>query len=449
MKAFFNNRNRTKTPKHSLLLLGLGVFSKFGNMPTKKPKVFVVHLGCAKNQVDAENLVGEMLHAGFTTCDTAAKADYILVNTCGFIEAAKEESINAILAQINGKKPKQKLIVSGCLSGRYGDELVKELPEVDYWVGTYKPGELLKKMGIVAPQTCDAENLPRMNLGGFKHHAYLKIAEGCNRRCAYCAIPLIRGKQVSRSIEDIVAEAQELEKQGVQEITLIAQLLKAILDNTNIPWIRTLYWYPMFVDDELLDLMAKEPRLVKYVDMPIQHASDNVLKNMKRNYRKKELVDILHKIRERIPGVTLRTTVLVGFPGETHEDFEELMDLLEDIQFDHLGGFVFSPEEGTPVMEMDLPTVDESEARARLDAVNDLQEELDAEHAEAMIGKTVRIIIDQVAEESEYHFYGRTEGNSMENDDIVKVLEGDADVGEFRDAIVIDAEPHELIVKLV
>ena len=162
-------------------------------MPTKKPKVFVVHLGCAKNQVDAENLVGEMLHAGFTTCDTAAKADYILVNTCGFIEAAKEESINAILTQINGKKPKQKLIVSGCLSGRYGDELVKELPEVDYWVGTYKPGELLKKMGIVAPQTCNAENLPRMNLGGFKHHAYLKIAEGCNRRCAYCAIPLIRG----------------------------------------------------------------------------------------------------------------------------------------------------------------------------------------------------------------------------------------------------------------
>jgi ribosomal protein S12 methylthiotransferase len=278
---------------------------------------------------------------------------------------------------------------------------------------------------------------------------------------------LIRGKQVSRSIEDIVAEAKELEAQGVQEITLIAQdttyfgrekgkkggtlaqLLKAILDNTNIPWIRTLYWYPMFVDDELLDLMANEPRLVKYVDMPIQHASDNVLKNMKRNYRKKELVDILHKIRERIPGVTLRTTVLVGFPGETHEDFEELMELLEDIQFDHLGGFVFSPEEGTPVMEMDLPAVDESEARARLDAVNDLQEELDAEHAEAMIGKTVRIIIDQVAEESEYHFYGRTEGNSMENDDIVKVLEGDADVGEFRDALVVDAEPHELIVKLV
>lgn len=435
-------------------------------MPTKKPKVFVVHLGCAKNQVDAENLVGEMLRAGFETCESAAKADYILVNTCGFIEAAKEESINTILTYVKGKKAKQKLIVAGCLSGRYGDELMKELPEVDYWTGTYKPGELLNKMGLVAPKNCNAESISRMNLGGFPHHAYLKIAEGCNRRCAYCAIPLIRGKQDSRSIEEIVAEAKELEAQGVKEITLIAQdttyfgrekgkkggtlaqLLRAILDNTSIPWIRTLYWYPMFVDDELLDLMASEPRLVKYVDMPIQHASDNVLKNMKRNYRKAELVELLHKIRDRIPGVTLRTTVLVGFPGETHEDFEQLMELLQDMQFDHLGGFVFSPEEGTPVMDMDLPAVDESEARARLDAVTEFQEELAADYAENMIGKTVRIIIDQIAEESEYHFYGRTEGNSMENDDIVKVLEGDADVGMFYDALVVDAQPHELIVKI-
>lgn len=436
-------------------------------MLTKKPKVFVVHLGCAKNQVDAENIVGEMLHAGFATCDEATNADYILVNTCGFIEAAKEESINAILAQAAQKKPSQKLIVSGCLSERYGNELIAELPEVDYWVGTYKSGELLKKIGAIAPANCNAENLPRLNLGGFKHHAYLKIAEGCNRRCAYCAIPLIRGKQISRSIESIVTEAKELEQQGVKELTLIAQdttyfgrekgksggtltqLLKAILAQTNIPWIRTLYWYPMFVDDALLDLMATENRLVKYVDIPIQHASDNVLKNMKRNYRKKELVEILHKIRERIPNVTLRSTVLVGFPGETHKDFEELMELLQDVKFDHLGGFVFSPEEGTPVMSMNLTQVDESEARARLDAVTDFQEELAAEAAENMIGKKVRIILDQIAEESEYHFYGRTEGNSMENDDIVKVLEGEGSVGEFRDALVVDAMPHELIVKLI
>lgn len=436
-------------------------------MAKKKAKVFVVHLGCSKNQVDAENLVGEMLHAGFETTDTASKANYILVNTCGFIEAAKEESINAILAQVQAKKPSQTLIVSGCLSGRYGKDLEKEIPEVDYWVGTYKPGELLKKMGLVAPENCDAENLPRMNLGGYPHHAYLKIAEGCNRRCAYCAIPNIRGRQQSRPIADLVKEARELEAQGIKELTLIAQdttyfgrekkskgetltkLLKALLAETSIPWIRMLYWYPAFIDDELLELMANEPRLVKYIDLPIQHASSTVLKHMLRRYTTKELRDLLLKIREKIPGVTLRSTVLVGFPGETHEDFEELMSLLQEIKFEHLGGFVFSPEEETPVMKMDLPAVDESDARARLDAVTDFQEELAAERAEEMIGKEITILLDEVADESEYHFYGRTEGSALDTDDIVKVLEGDGEIGTFRKALVVDAEPHELIVRLL
>ncbi|MCQ2106888.1 MAG: 30S ribosomal protein S12 methylthiotransferase RimO [Fibrobacter sp.] len=436
-------------------------------MPTRKPKIFVVHLGCSKNQVDAERLVGEMLNAGFETTDTASKADYILVNTCGFIEAAKEESINAILAQLKTKKAKQKLIVAGCLSGRYKGEIESEIPEVDYWVGTYKPGELLKLMGM-EQSGCNPELLPRLNLGGLPHHAYLKIAEGCNRRCAYCAIPNIRGLQKSRSIEELVKEAKELEAQGIKELTLIAQdttffgrekknksenltnLLKAILAETNIPWIRMLYWYPAFIDDELLDLMANEPRLVKYIDLPIQHSSDSVLKNMLRKYTRDELRDLLRKIRKKLPTATLRTTVLVGFPGETHEDFEDLMDLIQEIKFEHLGGFVFSPEEGTPVMKMKkLEPVDESDARARLDAITDFQEELAAERAEAMIGKTITVILDEVAEESEYHFYGRTEGNSLDTDDIVKVLEGDGEVGEFHKALVIDAEPHELIVRLV
>ena len=428
-------------------------------MPTKKPRIYVVHLGCAKNQVDAENLVSEMLHAGFETCDTAAKADYILVNTCGFIEAAKEESINAILAQINGKKKKQKLIVSGCLSGRYGKELEKELPEVDYWVGTYKPGELLKKMGFVAPKGCEAENLARMNLGGFKHHAYLKIAEGCNRRCAYCAIPLIRGKQVSRPIEDIVAEAKELEKQGVKEITLIAQdttyfgrekgkkggtlaqLLKAILDNTNIPWIRTLYWYPMFVDDELLDLMANEPRLVKYVDMPIQHASDNVLKNMKRNYRKKELVDILHKIRERIPGVTLRTTVLVGFPVETDADFEELCRFVKEAEFDRLGAFTYSREEDTPAYELGDP-IKASEKNKRVNEIMKLQEKISYEINQTRIGNTMKVLID--SEEPDCYI-GRTEFDSPDVDNTVFLDKSQPlTVGEFYNVKITDAAEYDL-----
>ena len=394
------------------------------------------------------------------------KADYILVNTCGFIEAAKEESINTILSFIEAKKASQKLIVSGCLSGRYIQELPKEMPEVDYWLGTYEPGKILKVLGL-GEKSSGTENFKRLNLGDFPHHAYLKIAEGCDRRCAFCAIPNIRGKQVSLSIESIVREAKELENQGVKELTLIAQdttfygheqgkngptlakLLKAILRETNIPWIRTLYWYPQFIDDELLDLMANEPRLCKYIDMPIQHASDGILKLMRRHYTQKSLREMLQAMRAKIPGVTLRTTVLVGFPGETDADFDELMRLVQDVRFEHLGGFVFSPEEGTPALKLEEKTVPEDLARARLDAINDVQEEISTEANEAFIGKEVKVLIDEVAEESDYHFIGRTEGNSLDADDIVKIVEGDAIPGEFYLVKIIDAEPHELVGKIL
>ena len=225
--------------------------------------------------------------------------------------------------------------------------------------------------------------------------------------------------------------------------------MKAILRETNIPWIRTLYWYPQFIDDELLDLMAKEPRLCKYIDMPIQHANDNVLKRMRRHYTQKTLREMLQKMRDKIPGVTLRTTVLVGFPGETQEDFEELMDLIQNVRFEHLGGFVFSPEEGTPAMKLEDAPVPEDLARARLDAINDIQEEISLEANEALIGTEVPVLIDEVAEESDYHFIGRTEGNSLDADDIVKIVEGDATPGEFYLVKIVDAEPHELIGKIV
>lgn len=432
----------------------------------KHPKIFAAQLGCAKNQVDAEHLLAELYSAGFTSTDSAIKANYILVNTCGFIEAAKEESINAILAFAENKKKSQKLIVSGCLSGRYIEELPKEMPEVDYWLGTYKPGKILKMLGL-GEKSNGSENITRLNLGEFPHHAYLKIAEGCDRRCAFCAIPNIRGKQESFSVESIVSEARQLEAQGVQELTLIAQdttfyghdqgkkgpslaqLLKAILQETCIPWIRTLYWYPEFIDDELLDLMASEPRLCKYVDMPIQHASDHVLKLMRRHYSAKSLKQLLETIRKKIPGVTLRTTVLVGFPGETQDDFEELMRLVQDIRFEHLGGFVFSPEEGTPALQLKEAAVPEDLARARLDAINDVQEEISSEVNEALIGKTVKVLIDEIAEESDYHFIGRTEGNSLDSDDIVKIIEGDATPGKFYSVQIVDAEPHELVGRIV
>ena len=432
----------------------------------KHPRIFTAQLGCAKNQVDAEHLLTELYYAGFASVSSPEKADYILINTCGFIEAAKEESINAILSFIQIKKTSQKLIVSGCLSGRYKEELPKEMPEVDYWLGTYEPGKILQVLGL-GEKSSGTENIRRWNLGEFPHHAYLKIAEGCDRRCAFCAIPNIRGKQISFSIESIVEEAKQLEEQGVKELTLIAQdttfygheqgnkgpnlvkLLKAILRETNIPWIRTLYWYPQFIDDELLDLMAKEPRLCKYIDMPIQHANDNVLKRMRRHYTQKTLREMLQKMRDKIPGVTLRTTVLVGFPGETQEDFEELMDLIQNVRFEHLGGFVFSPEEGTPAMKLEDAPVPEDLARARLDAINDIQEEISLEANEALIGTEVPVLIDEVAEESDYHFIGRTEGNSLDADDIVKIVEGDATPGEFYLVKIVDAEPHELIGKIV
>lgn len=432
----------------------------------KHPRIFAAQLGCAKNQVDAEHILAELYSAGFQSAASADKADYILVNTCGFIEAAKEESINAILSFVEAKKQTQKLIVSGCLSGRYLRELPAEMPEVDYWLGTYEPGKILNVLGI-GEKSSGSENIRRLNLGGYPHHAYLKIAEGCDRRCAFCAIPNIRGKQVSFSIGNIVQEARQLEEQGVKELTLIAQdttfygheqgkngptlakLLKAILQNTDIPWIRTLYWYPQFIDDELLELMANEPRLCKYIDMPIQHASDRILKLMRRHYTQKSLREMLRAMRKKIPGVTLRTTVLVGFPGETEADFEELMKLIQEVRFEHLGGFVFSPEEGTPALSLQEETVPEDLARARLDAINDVQEEIAVEAGEALIGKEVKVLIDEVAEESDYHFIGRTEGNSLDSDDIVKIVEGDATPGNFYMVKIVDAEPHELVGKIL
>ncbi len=432
----------------------------------KRLSIFAAQLGCAKNQVDAEHLLAELYSAGFQSVPSVDKADYILVNTCGFIEAAKEESINTILSFVEAKKPNQKLVVSGCLSGRYIRELPKEMPEVDYWLGTYEPGKILQVLGL-GEKSSGTENIKRLNLGDFSHHAYLKIAEGCDRRCAFCAIPNIRGKQVSFSIESIVREAKELERQGVKELTLIAQdttfygheqgksgptlarLLKAILRETGIPWIRTLYWYPQFIDDELLDLMASEPRLCKYIDMPIQHASDRILKLMRRHYTQESLRKMLQAMREKIPGVTLRTTVLVGFPGETDADFNELMKLIQEVRFEHLGGFVFSPEEGTPAMKLEESSIPEDLARARLDAINDVQEEISTEANEALIGKELKVLIDEVAEESDYHFIGRTEGNSLDADDIVKIVEGDAVPGEFYMVKIVDAEPHELTGKIL
>jgi len=429
----------------------------------KSPRIHTINLGCSKNQVDAERIVGELLTAGFTTSPTASKSDWILVNTCGFIESAKEESIDMVLAQLKGKTARQKVIVAGCLSQRYGKELATEIPEVDIWAGTYQPGKILELMGLGAQaDLCRSAPPPRLNLGGYPHHAYLKIAEGCNRNCSFCAIPGIRGKQVSTSIADLIEEAKQLEQSGVREITLIAQdlsyygreragkgenlekLLEGLLRHTSIPWVRMLYLYPAFITDGLLGLMAKEDRICKYIDMPIQHASDRMLKLMRRNYKAAELRELLFKMRATVPELALRTTVLLGFPGETHADYEELMKLVEDVRFDRLGGFVWSPEEGTHAMELTEERVPEEVARQRLETLIETQNEISLARNEALIGQEREIIIDEIAEESEYHFYARTRSDALDVDNQVRILEGDGKPGEIRMARIVDAGPHEL-----
>jgi len=425
-------------------------------------KFYPISLGCAKNQVDSERAVAELLSANFKIVESPEKSDVILINTCGFIESAKEESIEAILAFSREKKAKQKIMVYGCLSQRYGKELAKEIPEADFWMGNYNPGMFLKKLGYESQaKLCKASPPRRIKNFEYPHHAYLKISDGCNRACSFCAIPAIRGKQISQSIKGLVDEAKQLEENGVIELSLIAQdlssygtdlykkaslerLLETLLKNTNIPWLRLMYLYPEHITDSLLNLMAKEPRICKYADMPIQHASDKMLKLMRRKYKAASLRNLLHKMRESVPGITLRTTVLLGFPGETHSDFEKLMNLAEEIRFEHLGGFIWSPEEGTAAFKLEEERVPVETARLRMDALTERQEEISEEKNRELIGQTMDVILDSVAEESEFHFYGRTQGNALETDNVVRILEGSGKVGEIRKAKIVDATAHEV-----
>jgi len=425
-------------------------------------KFYSLSLGCSKNQVDSERATAELLGANFKIAQTPRECDVILINTCGFIEAAKEESIEAILSILKNKKAKQKAIVYGCLSQRYGSELAKEIPEADFWLGNYKVGMLLNALGFDAQaKLCKACPPKRIRNFEYPHHAYIKIAEGCNRACSFCAIPSIRGRQVSQSIENLVEEAKQLEENGVLELSLIAQdlssygtdlykkpslerLLEALLKNTKIPWLRLMYLYPEHITNNLLGLMAKESRICKYADMPIQHASDKMLRLMRRKYKASDLRNLLHKMRENVPNLSLRTTVLLGFPGETHSDFEELMNLAEEIRFEHLGGFIWSPEEGTAALRLKEEPVPVETARLRLNALTDLQEEISAEKNEALVGKTLNVILDSIAEENEFSFYGRTQGNALETDNITRILKGNGKICTIRKAKIVGATSHEL-----
>jgi ribosomal protein S12 methylthiotransferase len=347
-------------------------------------KVGFVSLGCPKNLVDSEVMMGQLREAGYEITNNADEADTVVVNTCGFIESAKQESIEAILEATNGKAngKAQRVVVAGCLVERYRDDLIKELPEVDAFIGTNEIGRILE----AADETKNFKELPLLPIGNKSatylydfdtpryratdsYTAFIKIAEGCDRPCAFCSIPSMRGSFRSRRFGSILKEAEDLAKQGVKEIVLIAQdssrfgedlgevdalakLIRALGEIKDLEWIRVMYAYPTHISDAFLEAIAETPKAVKYLDMPLQHGSRNVLKLMKRGGTRESLEKLIRRVREKVPGITIRTTFITGFPGETEADFEELMAFVQNCEFDNVGVFTYSDEEGTPAFDL-------------------------------------------------------------------------------------------------
>ena len=406
-------------------------------------KIGFVSLGCPKNQLDAEVMLHELLEAGYEITSDETKADIVIINTCGFIESAKRESIDAILdiAWLKKHNGLRGIIVSGCLAERYRESIFEELPEVDAVIGVGSIHNILDAVRAVEKKRkCRYTSfLPNdeVKLGGDRvlispdYSAYIKIAEGCDNRCAYCAIPAIRGKFRSRTIEDIVAEARQLEALGVRELNIVAQettrygvdiygeyaldkLLRAITEATTIPWIRLLYCYPDKVTDALIAEIRDNDRIVKYIDLPIQHISDNMLRAMNRHGDSAMIKNVIAKLRREIPEIVIRTTLIVGFPGETEEDFIELCEFADEQKFEHLGVFTFSREEGT--VAYDLPDqIEEQTKQDRMDVLMRMQMRINEEQNEKKLGRTIRVLCEDFDAVSEVHF-GRSEADAPDID---------------------------------
>ena len=383
-------------------------------------RVGMVSLGCSKNQVDAEIMLAKIRSAGYELSADSGLCDVVIVNTCGFIESAKTEAIENILEFVTLKKEGQikAIIVTGCLSERYQEEVAKELPEVDAVVGIGSNADIADIIGRVLKGERvvtfgPKENLPldgRRIISNLPFYAYIKIAEGCDNRCTYCAIPAIRGDFRSRTVENVVSEAKELAANGVKELIVIAQditrygldiygerrlpdLLNELCKIDGIQWIRLLYTYPDEISDELIDCIAAQPKIVKYLDIPLQHISDNVLRAMNRRGSSAEIRTLIKKLRERVPGIALRTTFIVGFPGETEEDFEELCEFVRDTRFERLGCFAYSPEEDTPAAAFENQ-IDEDVKQRRCEVLMDEQYTCSENFCESMVGKTIDVIVE-------------------------------------------------------
>jgi len=430
----------------------------------KEDKVNVVTLGCSKNMVDSEVMMNQLQANDFEVVHDSndEDANIVIVYTCGFIDLAKEESINTILqyAEVRSRGDIDKLYVTGCLSQRYKDNLETEIPEVDAYFGTLELPALLEKLEADYKHDLIGERL----LMTPPHYAYLKISEGCNRTCSFCAIPLMRGKHISKSIEDLVKEAKGLAKQGVKELMLIAQeltyygldiykerklgeLLHALSGVEGIEWIRLHYAYPSKFPLDVFDAIKDLPKVCNYIDMPLQHANNDVLKRMRRQITKEETMELIREARERVPGIAFRTTLLVGYPGETEEEFEDMVDFVREMKFERVGVFQYSHEENTSAhnFEDDVPA-EVKEQRAA--AIMEVQADISWDNNLAKIGKTFKVLFDRV--EGEF-FVGRTEFDSPEvdNEVLVKTEGNYVRIGDFAMIEIIDATEYDLYGKVV
>jgi len=426
-----------------------------------QPKISVVTLGCWKNVVDSETLLGQLRDNRATVVENLEEADTVVINTCGFIEAAKKESLDAIVEAVHRKAAGQlkKVVVMGCLAERYRKDLAVELPEVDAFFGTNQVQDVLRSLDA----RFKYELLGDRQLTTPSHLAYLKISEGCDHPCSFCAIPLMRGKHVSKPLEQIIAEAQALAGRGVKELILIAQdstyygldlygerrlkqLLEALCAIEGIEWIRLMYAYPAKFPLDILEVFREQPKLCRYLDIPVQHASDAVLRSMRRGMTNRATRELLSRIKHELPDIALRTTLIVGYPNETEEDFLALCDFVREMKFHRLGVFTYSREEGTTAEPLGDPIPDEVKEERR-STIMEIQRSISAERNETLIGRTVRVLIDR---KENGMAVGRTQWDAPEIDQEVYVRDGqDLRVGNFYEVRIVDALEYDLLAHCV
>ena len=441
-------------------------------VPNTQKKIHLVSLGCARNLVDSEVMIGTLLEKGWQHSDDPESSDAIIVNTCGFIQSAKEESIDTILsfADLKKQKPWMKLIVAGCLAQRYKTQLAKGIPEVDFFVGTdqfSQIGDLIEnppeKGTVLAKRTnyLYNEHLPRVNTLA-KHSAYVKVAEGCGHNCAFCIIPAIRGRLRSRPISSVVQEVVELTKQGVKEVILIAQdlaaygrdrdsdelvpLLRELVAIQDLKWLRMLYMYPENISDDFLNLMANEEKIVKYLDIPVQHASNRVLKSMNRILTQEQMRDVFQRVRQAVPDIAIRTTVMVGFPGETEEDFQELLSFVKEMRFEHLGCFTYSQEEGTVAGRMS-EQIDDDVKERRYNELMSLQQGISRDKLSQCLGKTYPALVQKKDTSCEARWEGRLSTQAPDVDGVVYIQGDQLEIGQIVDVHILETLDYDFIAR--